>query len=72
MAKAPPFEGSPKDRRQDKAGAKKMGISQKAYERTPQDARQDRAGQAAMAGPGPGGMPFGFSRGGKVGRRGKK
>lgn len=76
----PPFEGSAKDKAQDAKGARKMGISKKAYEKTPQDRAQDRAGQAAMrtqsappmpamgGGSGAPGSPLGFARGGKVGR----
>lgn len=40
------YEGSKADMVQDRAGAKRMGVSQSAYERTPQDAKQDAAGQA--------------------------
>ena len=74
MAKRPKFkfEGSPKDRRQDKAGAKRLGVSQKAYERTPQDRAEDRAGQAALpmtGGPSLGMGMGGYSKGGKVRRR---
>jgi hypothetical protein len=45
------FEGSPADIRKDKAGAKKLGISMKAYEKTPQDRAEDRAGQRALPPP---------------------
>jgi hypothetical protein len=48
--KKPLFEGSKKDLKQDKAGAKKMGVSMKAYERTPKDKAQDKAGQRQMFG----------------------
>jgi hypothetical protein len=51
MAKRPfPFEGSKKDKAQDKAGARKMGVSQKAYENTARDKAQDKAGQRQMYG----------------------
>jgi hypothetical protein len=42
------FEGSPKDLRQDAKGARKLGISAKAYERTARDKAEDRAGQKIM------------------------
>jgi hypothetical protein len=48
--KKPMFEGTKKDIAQDKAGAKKMGVSMKAYERTPKDKAQDKAGQRQMFG----------------------
>jgi hypothetical protein len=49
MARRPPqFEGSSKDKRQDARGAKKLGISKKAYEGTPQDKAEDAAGQRQM------------------------
>jgi len=43
MAKRP-YEGSAKDKKQDKAGAKKLGVSLKAYERTARDKAEDKAG----------------------------
>jgi hypothetical protein len=43
------FEGSPKDIRQDKAGAKKLGVGLRAYERTGRDKTEDRAGQKQLA-----------------------
>jgi hypothetical protein len=49
MAKRP-FEGSPKDIKQDKKGARKMGVSMKAYEKTPRDRAEDKAGQRQMYG----------------------
>jgi hypothetical protein len=42
------FEGSPKDIKQDAKGAKKLGISAKAYERSARDKAEDRAGQKNM------------------------
>ncbi|HEY1491976.1 MAG TPA: hypothetical protein VGF35_05075 [Steroidobacteraceae bacterium] len=48
MARLPAFEGSPKDVRQDKKGAKKLGVSLKGYERTARDKAEDRAGQKTM------------------------
>lgn len=48
MPRARSYEGSAKDIRQDRKGARRLGISQKAYERTPQDRAEDRAGQAAF------------------------
>jgi len=44
------FEGTKKDMAQDKAGARKMGVSQKAYENTARDKAQDKAGQRQMYG----------------------
>lgn len=45
MAKKPArYEGSPKDIKQDKKGAKKLGVSLKAYERTARDKAEDGAG----------------------------
>jgi len=48
--KKPMFEGSKKDIRQDKVGAKKLGVSMKAYENTARDKAQDKAGQRQMYG----------------------
>jgi hypothetical protein len=45
------FEGSPKDIRQDKRGAKKLGVPLKAYENTARDKAEDRAGQSNMGRP---------------------
>ena len=50
MAKRPMFEGSKKDMAQDKKGARKMGISQKAYENTVRDKGEDAKGQRQMYG----------------------
>jgi hypothetical protein len=45
MAKRKPrYEGSPKDIKQDKAGARKLGVSLKAYEKTARDKAEDKAG----------------------------
>lgn len=44
------YEGSSKDLKEDKAGAKKLGISAAAYEKTAKDRAQDRAGQKKMTG----------------------
>jgi hypothetical protein len=46
--KSKSYEGSPKDIREDKAGAKKAGMSMKAYENTAKDRAQDKAGQRRM------------------------
>lgn len=47
MAKKPmtmaQYEKTATDKRNDKAGAKKMGVSVAKYERTKADAKQDRA-----------------------------
>lgn len=45
------YEGSSKDMRQDKAGARKLGVSLKAYERTGRDKAEDRVGQSNMGRP---------------------
>jgi hypothetical protein len=50
MARPPPFEGSPKDRAQDKKGAKKLGVGLKAYEKTGRDKAEDAKGQRQMYG----------------------
>lgn len=42
------YEGSAADKREDKAGAARRGISQRDYEKTAADRRQDERGQAAM------------------------
>jgi len=39
------YEGSKADIREDRAGAKKMGVSEAAYEKTARDKREDRAGE---------------------------
>ncbi len=45
------YEGSPADRREDAAGARKLGVSKAAYERTARDRREDAAGRRKLAGP---------------------
>lgn len=45
MARPPRFEGSAEDNRADAKGAKKMGISKKAFESTAADKAKDKAGQ---------------------------
>ena len=42
------FEGSPKDRREDKHNAKRLGMTEKAYEASDVDRRNDRDGQAML------------------------
>jgi hypothetical protein len=42
------YEGSKADEREDRRGAKRLGISLKAYERTAKDRREDRAGQKRL------------------------
>lgn len=42
------YEGSKADIRRDKAGAKKRGMSMKAYEKTAEDRREDKKYQAKM------------------------
>ena len=54
VAKGRPFEGSKADIREDKAQAKKRGMSMKAWEKSPADKRMDAQG---------------FRRGGKVKRK---
>lgn len=46
------FEGSPADKRMDKAAAKKMGMPVKKFEKTAADKRMDKAGQKRMGGRG--------------------
>lgn len=43
------YEGSPKDLREDRKGAKTTGKSLRDYEKTARDKREDKAGQKAMA-----------------------
>ena len=38
------YEGSPADIREDKRGAKKLGVSTKSYEKTSRDKREDKIG----------------------------
>ena len=42
------FEDSAKDKKEDRAGAKKAGMSAKAWEKSPKDKAMDRKGQAEM------------------------
>jgi hypothetical protein len=42
------YEGSPKDRAEDRKGAKKLGVGLRAYERTPRDKREDAKGEKKM------------------------
>ena len=41
------FEGSPKDKKEDKKGAKKEGKSLKAFEKSPKDKKEDKKGEKA-------------------------
>jgi hypothetical protein len=43
------FEGSPADKKADKAGAKKAGLSLKAWEKSPMDKKEDASGAKKMA-----------------------
>ena len=43
MAKGRKYEGSPADRKDDKAQAKKRGMSLKAWEGSSADAKRDKA-----------------------------
>jgi hypothetical protein len=45
MRKSKRYEGSKEDVAEDKRGAKKRGMSLRAYERTAQDKVEDRRGQ---------------------------
>lgn len=45
MARSPRYEGSPEDRRKDRAAAKKAGVTMKAWEKSAADKVKDRAGQ---------------------------
>ncbi len=42
------FEGSPKDKREDKHNARRLGMTEKAYEKSDVDRRNDRDGQAML------------------------
>lgn len=42
------YEGSAKDRAEDKRGARKLGVSLTKYERTARDRKEDRKGQQAL------------------------
>ncbi len=41
-------EGSAKDEREDRIGAKELGVSRKAYENTARDKAEDAAGEARV------------------------
>lgn len=43
--KRKPFEGSKADKREDKAQAKRKGMSLKAWEKSPADKKLDRKGK---------------------------
>ena len=49
MAKGKRYEGSPADKREDRAGARATGVTQKQYERTARDKAEDKRGQAKIA-----------------------
>jgi hypothetical protein len=42
------YEGSPADKAKDKAGAKKAGMSMKAWEKSSADKKADKAGQKKL------------------------
>ncbi len=42
------FEGSPKDKREDKFNSKRLGMTLKAYEKSDADKRADREGQRKL------------------------
>lgn len=44
MAKNKDYEGSPEDEAEDRAGAKRLGMSKEEYEGSPQDEAEDKAG----------------------------
>jgi hypothetical protein len=48
MAKGARFEGSKADKAEDKKNARKLGMSQKAYERSSQDKKADAKGQRML------------------------
>lgn len=48
MARPPRYEGSPADERADAKGAKKLGVSKKAFENTAFDKAKDKAGQRVL------------------------
>jgi hypothetical protein len=43
------FEGSAADKKQDKAEAKKRGMTMKAWEKSPADKKQDRKEQFGLS-----------------------
>lgn len=61
MAKKNPFEGSPKDMKEDKAGAKKAKMPLAKFEKSPMDAKLDAKGAKAIAKP-KGKVPYPKSR----------
>lgn len=42
------YEGRPADKKADRAGAKRAGMSMKAWERSPADKAKDKKGQAKV------------------------
>lgn len=48
MAKAARYEGSAADRKEDRKGAKKAGLSLKAFEKSGADKAKDKAGQKKL------------------------
>jgi hypothetical protein len=44
------YEGSKQDIREDVRGARKMGVTMKAYERTAKDKAEDKRGQLRLTG----------------------
>jgi len=42
------YEGSAKDKAQDKRGQRATGLSPRAYERSDRDKREDKAGQRRL------------------------
>jgi hypothetical protein len=44
------YEGSAKDKAEDRKGAKQLGVGLRAYERTPRDKREDAKGEKQLAG----------------------
>ena len=64
------YEDSPTDKRMDRAGAKKAGVTLAEWEGSPADERMDRMGQAKMGGSAPaastdGCMPLKSTGGGR-------
>jgi hypothetical protein len=54
------YEGSAADEREDRKGARAMGVARRDYEKTSRDRAEDRAGQVRMG-------PAGLRKGGAVG-----
>ena len=44
------YEGTPQDEKEDKRGAKKLGISPEEYEGSPQDEKEDKEGMKRKGG----------------------